>query len=225
MYRRTCVVLGFCLLLAACALPKTDTEPQTSSGVGIVEPQPSSRVAPSLDAVQESVLFNGSLHIGAPDAPLTLQIVTNHQCPYCKEFQQNVWPQLKRDFIDTGYVSATVSFLRLRKYPQSALMAKSVACAGKQQKGFAMHQALFEAASFDRAGVVAIASMLRVNDQAFVTCLDDVPLDETLSIAQEKLRTQNISFVPTFILENEVLSGLPTYADMRGRIEQTLADL
>src|SRR5579871_6260497 len=44
----------------------------------------------------------GELALGRDDAPLTMVEFTDYQCPYCRRFQAEVWPRLKRDYIDTG---------------------------------------------------------------------------------------------------------------------------
>ena len=42
--------------------------------------------------------------IGREDAPVTIIQYASLTCPFCKRFQAEVYPVLKRDYIDTGKV-------------------------------------------------------------------------------------------------------------------------
>ncbi|GAA5346248.1 protein-disulfide isomerase [Planifilum fimeticola] len=40
--------------------------------------------------------------IGNPDAPVRIVEFGDYKCPVCKRFTEEIFPQLKRDFLDTG---------------------------------------------------------------------------------------------------------------------------
>lgn len=40
--------------------------------------------------------------IGNPDAPVKIVEFGDYKCPVCKRFAEEIFPQLKRDFLDTG---------------------------------------------------------------------------------------------------------------------------
>ena len=42
--------------------------------------------------------------MGNPDAPVTIVEFSDYQCPYCLRHFQEVFPQLKTEYIDTGRV-------------------------------------------------------------------------------------------------------------------------
>jgi protein-disulfide isomerase len=44
----------------------------------------------------------GELALGRSDAPLTMVEFTDYECPFCRRFAAEVWPKLKKDYIDTG---------------------------------------------------------------------------------------------------------------------------
>jgi protein-disulfide isomerase len=65
--------------------------------------------------------------IGQANAPIKLMEFGDFKCPICKEFSTKVYPQLKKDFIDTG--KAQMSFIDFQIIPGSmpaAIAAKSV---------------------------------------------------------------------------------------------------
>lgn len=50
--------------------------------------------------------FDGQPTLGSSDAPVTLILLENFMCEHCKAFEADVFPAIKRDFIDTGQVQA-----------------------------------------------------------------------------------------------------------------------
>ncbi|QGQ94843.1 hypothetical protein EHS13_08125 [Paenibacillus psychroresistens] len=65
--------------------------------------------------------------IGQANAPLKLVEFGDFKCPICKDFSTKVYPQLKKDFIDTG--KAQMSFIDFQIIPGSmpaAIAAKSI---------------------------------------------------------------------------------------------------
>ncbi|RAL26801.1 DsbA family protein [Thermoflavimicrobium daqui] len=60
----------------------------------------------SAESVKQNndVLTKGQPAIGSPDAPVKLVEFGDYKCPSCKMFHDEVYPKLKKDFIDTGKV-------------------------------------------------------------------------------------------------------------------------
>lgn len=50
--------------------------------------------------------YAGQPTLGEPGAPVKLILFENFMCEYCKAFEEEVFPQLERDYIDTGKVEA-----------------------------------------------------------------------------------------------------------------------
>ena len=50
---------------------------------------------------------------GASEAPVTLVEFTDYQCPFCKRFHEQTWPELKRVYVDSGKVRLVVRDLPL----------------------------------------------------------------------------------------------------------------
>ncbi|OGJ56385.1 hypothetical protein A3D88_03285 [Candidatus Peribacteria bacterium RIFCSPHIGHO2_02_FULL_52_16] len=229
MLIRPLILFGFGLLLVGCVpviAPENSTQP-ASSASGVVaetrkEGSPTLKIVPSplmgSGALPERLLETGILVIGQKNAPLTLVLFTNHSCRYCREFEEVYFPRLTEDFLRAGKLKLEIVLLPLKKYPESALAASSLFCAAAQGKGLLMHESLFDT-SITRRSVIDLAETLSLDTDIFGTCLDAPEtarvLLEQASIA-EMLATE---FVPTFFLNGEKFIGLPTYADLRGRIE------
>jgi protein-disulfide isomerase len=65
--------------------------------------------------------------IGQASAPIKMVEFGDFKCPTCKQFATNVYPQLKKDFIDTGKVQLSfVNFSFLPGSTPAAIAAESV---------------------------------------------------------------------------------------------------
>src|SRR6266704_1199611 len=50
------------------------------------------------------VNLDGFAMLGSKDAPLTMVEFTDYQCPFCQRFHVTSFPDLKKEYIDTGKV-------------------------------------------------------------------------------------------------------------------------
>jgi len=80
--------------------------------------------------------------LGRSDAPLTIVEFTDYQCPYCRKFQAQTFPQLKARYIDTGKVRFIVRDLPLDFHSGARPAAEAAHCAAEQGKFWEMHAAL-----------------------------------------------------------------------------------
>ncbi len=81
--------------------------------------------------------------IGNADAAVTIVEFSDFQCPFCKAFVDESYPQLKKDFIDTGKVKLIYRDYPLSIHPQAVGAAHAAECADDQKKFSAMHDVLF----------------------------------------------------------------------------------
>lgn len=61
---------------------------------------------PQAFATTEADSYAGQPTLGDPAAPVKLILFENFMCEHCRSFETDVFPQLKRDYIDTGRVEA-----------------------------------------------------------------------------------------------------------------------
>jgi protein-disulfide isomerase len=83
--------------------------------------------------------------LGNPDAPLTLVEFTDYQCPFCKRFHDRSWPELKKNYVDTGKVRYIVRDMPLSFHANALPAAIAARCAGEQGQFWKVHEVLFNA--------------------------------------------------------------------------------
>lgn len=114
----------------------------------------------------------GEPALGSATAPLTMVEFTDYQCPYCRRFQAEVWPKLKRQYIDTGKVRYIARDLPLEFHSAAAPAAEAAHCAGEQGKFWDMHAALLGgAADLAAGGIERRARALGLDMARFDECV------------------------------------------------------
>ncbi len=195
-----------------------EAEPVDGAG----ERAPTTEEFTGTGALTERLLPSGTLEIGNRDAPLALLLFTEHHCGYCREFQSDLFPRLREDFLKQGTVRLEIAILPLKKYAGSREAAGALLCAGQQGKGLAMHEALLKSGNFSEESFLALAKALELDKKTFSSCLVSPETEKLLAEQGAWERSLSVNLVPTFFLNGEKLVGLPSYADLRGRLERAL---
>lgn len=82
--------------------------------------------------------------LGKDNAPVTVVEFTDFQCSFCQSAFTSVFPQLKKDYIETGKVKYVVRDFPLPFHANAQKAAEAANCAGDQGKYWQMHDKLFE---------------------------------------------------------------------------------
>jgi protein-disulfide isomerase len=140
--------------------------------------------------------------MGNPEATVAIIEFSDYQCPYCKRFQRQTFPRIKKNYIDTGkvrYVFRDFPLQQIHSEASSAAVAAN--CSGQQGKFWEMHGALFNAQG--RLGLnlyKAKAEELGLNLEDFESCLADPVQAEKVN--EELLYGQSLGIrgTPHFLL-------------------------
>jgi len=165
-------------------------------------------------------LATGILEFGEADAPHTLTIFTEYHCGYCREFHRSMLPGLIAEFADSGVLNIRIVPFEIHKYVNSRTANQALLCAGKTGSGAAMHALLTERESKHRSSVIEYAEELGINAEDFTACLDAEETSGMLALQRQAAEALGVTFVPTFVLDDELRTGLPLPADLRGWIKR-----
>ncbi|HWA50094.1 MAG TPA: DsbA family protein [Dongiaceae bacterium] len=172
------------------------------------------------------VVAPDEMFLGQADAPVTIVEYFSLGCPHCKHFHEEILPQLKADYLDTG--KARIVF---RDFPLDgvALAAAQLTRCVSPMAYFAMVDTLFAQQTNwhvkDGAPVIAnIAKGAGMDQAAFDACLANQPLREKIANgAKQGQETYGVDATPTFFINGKKLSGVGEYAPFKEAVEAALA--
>jgi protein-disulfide isomerase len=151
---------------------------------------------------------------GSASAPVTVYEMSDFQCPYCKRFAQETFPQIERSYITPGKVRwVFINFPLTSVHEHAAAAGELALCAAKQQGFWRVHDLLFQYqeawAPLKEAGpfFVSLADSAGLSKKALLACLQAPETRQALQAeAQGSLRSGATS-TPTFYIEGGLMEG------------------
>lgn len=171
--------------------------------------------------------------LGDPKAPVTLVEYASVACPHCAVFNNDVWPQFKTKYVDTGkvyYISREMLTGQAAVAAAGFLVAR---CAGKD-KYFTVTDQIYHSqaemfadgtASGARDVLKRIANSAGLSDAEFQKCITDTKaLDDINKRSMKYGERDKIDGTPTFIMNGKtVASGEVTMAQMDAAVAEAMA--
>lgn len=171
---------------------------------------------------------------GDPDAVFTLVEFTDYQCPFCRRHVQQTFPDLQKEYIDTGKIKYVVRDFPLQSLHREAFQAAVAAdCAGEQGHYWEMHDRLLTMeAPFD-SNWGEHAHVIGLDVSQFQECFKSEQAGEGVRRDLEEGRKVGVRGTPTFFLgikdkNNQgikvlkVMRGAQSYAKMKHSIDEFL---
>jgi len=152
--------------------------------------------------------------LGNPNAPNTIVEYASLTCPHCAHFENDVLPELKKKWIDTGKAK-----LVLRDFPldEPALRAAMIARCAPPDKFYAYIDTFFAAqekwvmARDYRDALARLVKLGGMSKEEFDNCLKDAALENKIVegrlIASKEL---DVNSTPTFFINGTKFAGAPT---------------
>src|ERR1019366_6694765 len=190
--------------------------------------------APSAPPKPENLTVKGDAIyvLGKSDAPLTLVEFTDYQCPFCGRFETTTFPEIKKNYIDTGKVRFILRDLPLGDmHPFALKAAQSVHCAGDQGKFWEMKELVFKNQNkIDVDSLAGYAKDLALNGDTFKSCMADGKHLKEISDEATYAGSLGIPGTPTFVLgkavgdsvEGRVIVGAQPLAAFEAAINEML---
>jgi protein-disulfide isomerase len=182
----------------------------------LVSPMPVQATAPHqllADAQTVLALSKDDRILGNPDAPITIVEYASLTCPHCAHFTNDVLPELKKKWIETGKAK-----LILRDYPldEPALRAAMIARCAPPDRYYAFVDTFFGAqekwAKPDfREPLARLVKLGGMSREEFDNCLKNTALENKILegrlIASKEL---DVNSTPTFFINGTKFTGAPT---------------
>jgi len=166
--------------------------------------------------------------LGQADAPVRVVEYFSFSCPHCERFHRELFPMLKRDYIDSGKVAFVARDFPLNR---AALAATKAARCGGNDRYYELVDVVWsdwDAWIGEKDVKPALQRLLVDNGVAPDTaagCLDDggAVEDGILESMKTALDDVGIDGTPTFLINGDKLAGLPDETQFRRALDEALA--
>lgn len=163
--------------------------------------------------------------LGNKNAKVTLIEFSDYECPFCKRHFDEVYPSLKKDYIDTGKVKMVFRDYPLPFHdPMATFEAKAATCAQEQggdSAYFKFHDAIFTKTKSNGNGltkdeVYQMATDLGLNQANLKSCADSEKYAEEVKKDLADGAAAGVSGTPSFVIGKSDPSGTITGAIIVG---------
>ena len=165
--------------------------------------------------------------LGRKDAPVTIVQYASMTCPYCRQFQLETLPVLKREYIDTG----KVRYVLRAEFPigkQSGLATIALRCA-PPDKYFVLYdklmrqQAAWVSQEVRPDPIFKVAHEVGMTRAQFDSCRENRGMIDALNSIKERGRTLGIIGTPNFFVEGKLVKSVLGIKEIREMVDPLLA--
>ena len=218
------IVIAGALIGGAVFLSSRYTPPKTNT----ISDQ-NQQVQPEAQQPQQiSVDTNGWEVLGNTNAPVTIVEYADYVCPFCHRFFTDTFPQLKKDYIDTG----KVKFI----YKDFAVVggekaAEASHCAQDQGKFWQYHDLLFSSQTTEQEDVTkwqdpkthqGYAQQLGLDVKKLLDCFNSGKYTALVGQSTQEAINNGGQGTPYFLVNKTALSGAQPYSVFQTTIDSML---
>jgi protein-disulfide isomerase len=164
--------------------------------------------------------------LGRDDAPVTIIKYASLTCPYCRQFQLTTFPQLKREYIDTGKVRFII-----REFPigfQSGAATIALRCAPPETyfqlyEKFLSQQSAWVSQEVRRDPIFKIVSQAGLSRAKFDACYENQGMIAALNAIKERGRTLGVIGTPNFFVNGRLIKTVIGMNEIRQMVDPIVA--
>ncbi|MFZ5623964.1 MAG: DsbA family protein [Gemmatimonadota bacterium] len=151
---------------------------------------------------------------GSPTAPITVYEMSDFQCPFCRRHAVETFPQLEKEYIDTGKVRwVFINFPLTQIHANAVPAAEFAMCAARVGKFWPAHDILFRNqevwSPLKEPGpfLLSLADSIGIKRSDISRCLQKAETRSFIKADAEGAVRSGASSTPTFYIEGGLLVG------------------
>jgi protein-disulfide isomerase len=169
-----------------------------------------------------AVTTDGQPSFGPKNAPITIVEFSDYQCPFCEQWDTQVYAQLLSSY--PGKIRFIYMDLPLPMHPEAIPAAEAADCAGAQGAYWKYHDALFSLKyPLGRAAYEQYASELGLDTAAFTACLGAHTYLSAVKANASYAASLGLSGTPSFYINGRQLIGALPIGQFTAIIDEELA--
>ncbi len=153
-----------------------------------------------------SDLIDDDVLVGNRNAPLTLIEFGDYQDPFSQRFDEQTYPLIKKDYIESGKINYVFRDFPLNFHPQAQKAAEGAQCAGDiggDEKYFEMHNKILEnQESLSVDNIKKLAKDIGLDQNEFDDCLDSGKMANEVAKDMADGESYDVFGTPTFFILN-----------------------
>jgi protein-disulfide isomerase len=166
---------------------------------------------------------------GSASAPVWVIEVSDFQCPFCRQFHDESYGELKRAYVDSGKVRLAYVNFPLSMHRNAYAASEAAMCAAAQEKFWPMHDALFttqkqwEGLAAPQQLFDSLAAAQGVDLASFRKCVSGHLTKPLIDADIDRATKQGVESTPTFLIGGMMVTGAQPLANFRHAIDSALA--
>jgi len=165
--------------------------------------------------------------VGNPDAKITIIAYESLTCSHCANFHKDVYPQLKKDFLDTGLAK-----IEFRHFPLDLAAFNAAKISQCRNDGeteiynslFANQQKWVKGSSVEEANKNLQKFLTNEGfNLEFEKCISDKQIEDfVLNDRIEGVKNYNVNATPTIIINNKKFEKSLNYKNLKKTLEKLI---
>jgi protein-disulfide isomerase len=214
------------LSIAACTPSggKPATEASAKTPAAAATPAKSDPKTDSLVALADRGRIEGS-----PSAKVWLVIVSDFQCPYCKQSHDSTFEQIRKEYVRTGKIKVAYVNFPLNSHQHAWPSAHGAMCAAEQGKFWEYGDKLFETqekwAAMPSAAPLfdSLAQAVGVEMKQWRECVSSERMAALIRSDRDRGIEAGVNSTPSFLVGDKGLAGVHPMEDFRKLLDPAIA--
>lgn len=166
--------------------------------------------------------------LGDEDAPVTMVVFEDYECPFCKRFEEGAFPQIKEEYVDSGQVKVIWKDYPLRIHPWAGPSAMAMECVYREDNAafWEIKKDIFDQQSElsvenAESKIIGWAEREGVSNESIQTCMDQ---DSVVSEIEGDMTEGGRLGTPTAFINGQKISGAQPFSQYQKVIESELSN-
>lgn len=164
----------------------------------------------------------GEREYGNPKAPVTVIEYVSLTCPHCRNYHKNVFPKVKRQYIDTGKVRYIIREFPIGRSAGNAAIATR--CVPKNKylrlvEAYLSHQGQWVSQDVRLDKIHAIAKSSGLSRAEFDKCLANQSIIDGIKEVKQRGRKYGVIGTPTLFINGQKAQGAVSFDQIKAMID------
>jgi protein-disulfide isomerase len=199
-------------------------------GMGFVYMSVSTPAGQTVASVPDEI-FPSDIVLGKADAKVTVIEYASPSCPHCALWEQQIFPQLKTAYIDTGKIRFVYRFFLLPQFPHDPDVARLTLCQPKEQQHdfidmmYRNHpqwnKTFYPDIEDDEAALVRMGTGTGMSDDRVAECRKpNKAVDDEINRLAALGQAKGVDSTPSFVVDGALVA--PEFEKLSAAIEAAL---